>query len=101
MRGDDFGELVEGRVGLVGQVGWADPDVVAGADVAVVRQELPDGAAGVAGWRGTGLLAADQATAIEILRHDLRADDVVLVKGSRYRTWDVADWLRHPEEVSP
>jgi UDP-N-acetylmuramoyl-tripeptide--D-alanyl-D-alanine ligase len=38
--------------------------------------------------------AADQAEAIEILKQDLRADDVVLVKGSRYRTWDVADWLR-------
>jgi UDP-N-acetylmuramoyl-tripeptide--D-alanyl-D-alanine ligase len=60
-----------------------------------------DGAAGVAGWRGTGLLAGDQAAAIEILRHDLRADDVVLVKGSRYRTWDVADWLRRSEEVQP
>ncbi|MEU4691213.1 UDP-N-acetylmuramoyl-tripeptide--D-alanyl-D-alanine ligase [Actinoplanes sp. NPDC023714] len=46
-------------------------------------------------------LAADQAEAIAILKNDLRADDVVLVKGSRYRTWDVADWLRHPEEVQP
>jgi UDP-N-acetylmuramoyl-tripeptide--D-alanyl-D-alanine ligase len=46
-------------------------------------------------------LAADQAEAIEILRQDLRADDVVLVKGSRYRTWDVADFLRRPEEVQP
>ncbi|WP_229075779.1 UDP-N-acetylmuramoyl-tripeptide--D-alanyl-D-alanine ligase [Actinoplanes sp. DH11] len=44
-------------------------------------------------------LAADQAAAIDILRQDLRADDVVLVKGSRYRTWDVADWLRRLEEV--
>src|SRR3712207_7713015 len=43
------------------------------------------------GWPGTASFAADQAAAIEILRNDLRADDVVLVKGSRYRTWDVAD----------
>jgi len=42
---------------------------------------------------------ADQAAAIEIVRSDLRADDVVLVKGSRYRTWDVVDALR-PEEES-
>ena len=26
----------------------------------------------------------------------LRAGDVVLVKGSRYQPWDVADWLRGP-----
>ncbi|GAA4960940.1 UDP-N-acetylmuramoyl-tripeptide--D-alanyl-D-alanine ligase [Actinoplanes utahensis] len=62
--------------------------------VAVEAGPILDGAAGVAGWRGTGLLAADQAAAIEILQADLRADDVVLVKGSRYRTWDVADRLR-------
>ncbi|MDI6104479.1 UDP-N-acetylmuramoyl-tripeptide--D-alanyl-D-alanine ligase [Actinoplanes sp. NEAU-A12] len=68
--------------------------------VAGNARPILDGAAGVAGWRGTGLFAADQAAAIEILQQDLRADDVVLVKGSRYRTWDVADWLR-PEEVSP
>ena len=29
-----------------------------------------------------------------MLRADLRPGDVVLVKGSRYRTWDVADALR-------
>jgi hypothetical protein len=28
----------QARVGLVDQVGWADPDAVADADVAVVRQ---------------------------------------------------------------
>jgi UDP-N-acetylmuramoyl-tripeptide--D-alanyl-D-alanine ligase len=29
-----------------------------------------------------------------VLERDLRAGDVVLVKGSRYRTWEVADALR-------
>ncbi|MEV0898023.1 UDP-N-acetylmuramoyl-tripeptide--D-alanyl-D-alanine ligase [Actinoplanes sp. NPDC049802] len=62
--------------------------------VAEAARPILDGAAGVAGWRGTGHFAADQAAAIEILQQDRRADDVVLVKGSRYRTWDVADWLR-------
>ncbi|MBB2941612.1 UDP-N-acetylmuramoyl-tripeptide--D-alanyl-D-alanine ligase [Actinoplanes lutulentus] len=64
--------------------------------IAVAGNARPilDGAATVSGWSGTAYFAADQAAAIEILRKDLRADDVVLVKGSRYRTWDVADWLR-------
>ena len=56
-------------------------------------------ATGCEGWDGEALFAADQAAAIEIVRSDLRADDVVLVKGSRYRTWDVVDALR-PEEES-
>ncbi len=41
----------------------------------------------------------DQAAAIELLRHRLRPGDAVLVKGSRYRTWDVADHLRAKEET--
>jgi UDP-N-acetylmuramoyl-tripeptide--D-alanyl-D-alanine ligase len=71
--------------------------------IAVAENARPilDGAAEVGAWRGTAQLATDQAAAIEILQNDLRADDVVLVKGSRYRTWDVADWLRRSEEVQP
>ncbi|GAA1628030.1 UDP-N-acetylmuramoyl-tripeptide--D-alanyl-D-alanine ligase [Actinoplanes couchii] len=69
--------------------------------IAVAENARPilDGATGVPDWTGTARFAADQAGAIEILQADLRADDVVLVKGSRYRTWDVADWLRRTEEV--
>ena len=35
-----------------------------------------------------------QEEAVALLRGELRPDDVVLVKGSRYRTWAVADALR-------
>ena len=57
-----------------------------------------DGAATVADWTGDAVAAKDQASAIDVL--DLRPGDVVLVKGSRYRTWKVVDSLR-PEEVRP
>jgi UDP-N-acetylmuramoyl-tripeptide--D-alanyl-D-alanine ligase len=64
--------------------------------VAVADNARPilDGAGAVEGWAGSAIFAADQAAAIAILEADLGADDVVLVKGSRYRTWDVVDALR-------
>jgi len=70
--------------------------------VAVAENARPvlDGARGVAGWQGEAVFAADQAAAVEIVRADLAAGDLVLVKGSRYRTWDVVDALR-PEEGRP
>jgi len=74
--------------------------------IAVAGNAAPilEGAATVPAWKGVGFLAADQAAAIAELRGDLRPGDVVLVKGSRYRTWEVADALREDaaaEEVSP
>ncbi|MCW6010213.1 UDP-N-acetylmuramoyl-tripeptide--D-alanyl-D-alanine ligase [Micromonospora sp. CPCC 205371] len=55
-----------------------------------------DGAAAVGTWGGESVLATDQSEAVAVLRQDLRSGDVVLVKGSRYRTWDVVDALRSP-----
>jgi len=46
------------------------------------------------GWEGQSVQVPDQQAAIALLADELRAGDVVLVKGSRYRTWQVADALR-------
>jgi UDP-N-acetylmuramoyl-tripeptide--D-alanyl-D-alanine ligase len=64
--------------------------------IAVAAHAAPilDGANAVSAWPGQAVLAADQAAAIGVLGDDLRPGDVVLVKGSRYRTWEVADSLR-------
>jgi UDP-N-acetylmuramoyl-tripeptide--D-alanyl-D-alanine ligase len=53
-----------------------------------------DGARAVEQWKGESVLVTDQAAAVRALAGALRPGDVVLVKGSRYRTWDVADNLR-------
>jgi UDP-N-acetylmuramoyl-tripeptide--D-alanyl-D-alanine ligase len=55
---------------------------------------IHEGAAREAAWGGESVVVRDQAAAVEVLRRELRPGDVVLVKGSRYRTWDVADALR-------
>jgi UDP-N-acetylmuramoyl-tripeptide--D-alanyl-D-alanine ligase len=70
--------------------------IVVGAEAAPIAA----GAQSADGWKGDSVVVPDQASAIEILAGDLHGSDVVLVKGSRYRTWDVADSLR-PEEVRP
>ncbi|MCC3762080.1 UDP-N-acetylmuramoyl-tripeptide--D-alanyl-D-alanine ligase [Glycomyces sp. TRM65418] len=57
-------------------------------------EPIVDGADGV-----TATHVPDQAAAIALLRSRLRPGDAVLVKGSRYRTWDVADSLRAKEET--
>jgi UDP-N-acetylmuramoyl-tripeptide--D-alanyl-D-alanine ligase len=70
----------------------------AGVDLLIVVGDaaapIHDGAAGWPQWGGESVVVADQDAAVTLLRRELRAGDVVLVKGSRYRTWDVADWLR-------
>jgi UDP-N-acetylmuramoyl-tripeptide--D-alanyl-D-alanine ligase len=60
---------------------------------------IVDGAAVVQPWGGTSVLVTDQAAAVALLEAELRPGDVVLVKGSRYRTWDVADALRSPADA--
>nr|WP_245712162.1 UDP-N-acetylmuramoyl-tripeptide--D-alanyl-D-alanine ligase [Glycomyces sambucus] len=57
-------------------------------------EPIIDGADGV-----TATHVPDQAAAIALLENRLRPGDAVLVKGSRYRTWDVADHLRAKEET--
>jgi UDP-N-acetylmuramoyl-tripeptide--D-alanyl-D-alanine ligase len=69
-----------------------------GVDVLIAVQEtaapILEGAASVRSWEGEAVLVSDQAAAIQALRQRMRTGDVVLVKGSRYRTWEVADDLR-------
>jgi UDP-N-acetylmuramoyl-tripeptide--D-alanyl-D-alanine ligase len=69
-----------------------------GVDRLLVVGELAtpihDGAVSVADWGGESVLVTDQQAAVAELRRELRPGDVVLVKGSRYRTWEVADALR-------
>ncbi|MGY0230768.1 UDP-N-acetylmuramoyl-tripeptide--D-alanyl-D-alanine ligase [Longispora urticae] len=55
---------------------------------------LADGAEMVADWAGEAVRVTDQEAAIALLDGALSPGDVVLVKGSRYRTWQVADALR-------
>ncbi len=74
---------------LAAEVG-VDLLVAVGAPAAPIL----DGAATVAGWGGKPVRVTDQEEAVALLRTELRPGDVVLVKGSRYRTWAVADSLR-------
>lgn len=64
--------------------------VAVGAEAAPIRA----GATSVDRWGGESVQVSDQDEAAEALLSRLRPGDVVLVKGSRYRTWQVADRLR-------
>ncbi|GIJ61601.1 UDP-N-acetylmuramoyl-tripeptide--D-alanyl-D-alanine ligase [Virgisporangium aurantiacum] len=52
------------------------------------------GAASVARWGGESVQVTDQEAALAWLTAGLRPGDAVLVKGSRYRTWQLVDALR-------
>jgi UDP-N-acetylmuramoyl-tripeptide--D-alanyl-D-alanine ligase len=70
--------------------------LVVGEQAAPIHQA----ATAAANWGGVSVLVSDQEAAVDALRRELRPGDVVLVKGSRYRTWEVADALR-AEAVRP
>ncbi len=78
------------EVGALAAALGVDRLIVVGEPAEPIHQ----GAQSVSGWRGTSVAVPDQDRAIELLGTELRAGDVVLVKGSRYRTWEVADALR-------
>jgi UDP-N-acetylmuramoyl-tripeptide--D-alanyl-D-alanine ligase len=64
--------------------------VAVGAEAAPIRA----GATSVDRWGGESVQVSDQDEAAAAVLSRLRPGDVVLVKGSRYRTWRVADRLR-------
>jgi UDP-N-acetylmuramoyl-tripeptide--D-alanyl-D-alanine ligase len=78
------------QVGAMAATLGVDLVVVVGDQAAAIH----DGAVAVAQWGGTSVQVTDQEAAVAELRARLRPGDVVLVKGSRYRTWEVADALR-------
>ena len=75
--------------------------VEAGVDTLVVVDPLasPIGT-GAADSDVTVVTCADQAEAITALRGILQPGDTVLVKASRYRTWQVADYLREDQVLT-
>jgi UDP-N-acetylmuramoyl-tripeptide--D-alanyl-D-alanine ligase len=81
------GHMQVGR--LAAELG-VDRVVVVGAGA----EPIHDGAMAVPDWGGESVVVSDQDAAVAWLRGELRPGDVVLVKGSRYRTWAVADALR-------
>src|SRR4051794_34300392 len=78
------------------QVGRLAAELDVGLLVAVGAQAAPirTGAASVDRWGGESVQVSDQDEATATLGERLRPGDVVLVKGSRYRTWQVVDRLR-------
>jgi UDP-N-acetylmuramoyl-tripeptide--D-alanyl-D-alanine ligase len=91
-----MGELGEYEQGGHEEVGRVAAELGVDRLVAVGEQAAPihHGAVAVASWGGKSVLVTDQEAAVALLRDELRPGDVVLVKGSHHRTWDVVDALR-------
>jgi UDP-N-acetylmuramoyl-tripeptide--D-alanyl-D-alanine ligase len=81
------------QVGRLAAELGVDLVVVVGAAAAPIHHA----ACNTAQWEGESVLVADQEQAVALLTQRLRPGDVVLVKGSRYQTWQVADRLREPD----
>ncbi|NUT31840.1 MAG: UDP-N-acetylmuramoyl-tripeptide--D-alanyl-D-alanine ligase, partial [Hamadaea sp.] len=83
------------------EVGRLAADLGVSLLIAVGENAAPihDGATATAQWGGDSVVVSDQDAAVALLRERLRPGDVVLVKGSRYRTWQVADALRDQAEA--
>lgn len=88
----DFERSGHSDVGRIAAETGVDLLIVVGSPAAAIR----DGAVAQLQWGGEAVLVSDQDAAIEVLRQRMCPGDVVLVKGSRYRTWDVVDSLREP-----
>ncbi|BCJ61169.1 UDP-N-acetylmuramoyl-tripeptide--D-alanyl-D-alanine ligase [Micromonospora endophytica] len=86
----DFEAQGHAEVGLLAAELGVDRLLVVGEAATPIHS----GATSVGDWGGESVLLTDQAAAVQVLRSELRPGDVVLVKGSRYRTWEVADALR-------
>ncbi len=84
------------QVGRLAAELGVDRLVVVGAGA----EPIHDGAVAVPDWGGESVVVSDQDAAVAWLRGELRPGDVVLVKGSRYRTWVVADQLRADELIA-
>ncbi|MBB5869372.1 UDP-N-acetylmuramoyl-tripeptide--D-alanyl-D-alanine ligase [Allocatelliglobosispora scoriae] len=88
----DFERSGHEEVGRTAAETGVDLLIVVGSPAAAIH----DGAVAQLQWGGEAVLVDDQDAAIEVLRQRLSPGDVILVKGSRYRTWDVVDSLREP-----
>ncbi|HZE41330.1 MAG TPA: UDP-N-acetylmuramoyl-tripeptide--D-alanyl-D-alanine ligase [Stackebrandtia sp.] len=72
----------------------------AGVDIVIAVEDVAAPAAEAAAEAGADATAvADQAAAIAEVCRVARSGDTILVKGSRYRTWKVADYL-HTEALT-
>lgn len=78
------------RIGRLAVRLGVDRLVVVGPEAAAIHT----GAVLEGSFGGESVRVDDQEAAVALVRDELRAGDVVLVKGSRYRTWAVADALR-------